>query len=83
MSLGFDNFRAGLQTYFKFPFDVVRALGQDNWNFIGSDLYRTWTFMLIIVAISMLLWVVGRGIGEYYANRRLHKLTKIPNVQLA
>lgn len=81
MFLGFDEFREGISTYFNFPFDVFQvivSLGEDNSNFIGSEQYRTWTFMLIIAVLSMLLWILGRGIGEYFANKRINKLTKTP-----
>ena len=85
MFLGFDEFREGIRTYFNFPFDVfqvMQSLGEDSWDFIGSEQYRTWTFMLIIAALSVSLWILGRGIGEYFANKRINKLTKTPLPQL-
>jgi hypothetical protein len=85
MLLGFDEFREGISTYFNFPFDVfqvLQSLGEDNWNFIGSEQYRTWIFMLIIAALSIFLWILGRGIGEYLANKRINELTKTPLAQL-
>jgi len=36
---------------------------------------------MIIAAISILLWILGRGIGEYFANKRINKLTKTPLLQ--
>ena len=81
VSLGFDEFREGINTYFNFPFDVfqtIQSVDEDSWNIIGSEHYRTWTFMMMIAAISILLWILGRGIGEYFADKRINKLTKTP-----
>ena len=65
----------------NFPFDVfqtIQSVDEDSWNIIGSEHYRTWTFMMMIAAISILLWILGRGIGEYFADKRINKLTKTP-----
>jgi hypothetical protein len=72
--VGGSNVLQGLKDYFNFPFDVIREAMQEGWVFIESDLYTSWMVMLGIVIISLLSFVIGRWTGEFYANKRIHKL---------
>ena len=69
----FDSLSLGLKSYFSFPFAAMRDLDITQSNLFSQVSGDVWASMLLIVGISLVLYVIGRFIGNALATKYLRK----------
>lgn len=72
--IGFKDIKTGLKEYFYFPFNVMEKLLSEDFRTALSDFSMNWTYMLLIIGISVSFLFLGKLIGNFRGKRWIREV---------
>lgn len=71
---GFKDVKTGLKEYFYFPFNVMNKLLSNDFRTAISEFSLNWTYMLLIIGISISFLFLGKIIGNLKGRSWINRL---------
>ena len=72
--VGFKDIKTGLREYFYFPFNVMNKLVSEDFRTALSDFSLNWTYMLLIIGISVSFLFLGKLIGTFRGKKWIREV---------